>query len=77
MKKKVSDQDVAQFIQQGVDRLSKEMDYDFRVAESQMVIAENDLVNTFTNEQKVLYDDFCQKRQVFFNLAEQMYQRKI
>ena len=77
MKKKVSDQDVARFIRQIADKLLGEMDYDLRVAESQMDIAEKDLADTFTNEQKVLYDEFCKKRQVFFRIAGQMYQRKI
>jgi hypothetical protein len=77
MKKKVGNQDVAQFIQQIVDKLRSDMDYDFRVAESQMNFSEKDLVNTFTKEQKVLYEEFCQKRQVFFDFASQIYQRKI
>ena len=47
MKKKVSDQDVARFIQQIADKLLGEMDYDLRVAESQMDIAEKRLGRYF------------------------------
>ena len=52
------------------------IDYAFRV-QSQMWIAENDLVDALTEDQQELYRDYNEKREYFFKIAKEMYKRKI
>ena len=76
MKKKVTDEEVGKFLGEVADTVRRQMDFDFRVAQSQMAIAENDLVNTLSKEQRELYDDFCKKREAFYSVASEIYKRK-
>ena len=76
MKKKVTNEEVGKAIGKMAEAVRSEMDYDLRVAESQMAIAEIDLVSSLNEEQKKLYDNFCKKRNAFFNLAREVYKRK-
>lgn len=76
MRKKVTDEEVGKFIGELADKIRSEMDYDFRVAQSQMWIAEKDLVETLDERQQVLYLEFCQKRSAFIDIAKELYQRK-
>ena len=77
MKKKITNEEVGKVLGELADKIRSEMDFDFRVAYGQMGIAENDLVDTFDENQKKLYKDFCEKRETFYNLAKEMYERKI
>ncbi|MBE7068515.1 MAG: hypothetical protein E7381_04350 [Clostridiales bacterium] len=76
MKKKVTNDDVAQAMGKIAEHIRDEMDYELRVAESQMWIAENDLLDSLDEKQQQLYVDFRDKRDYFFALAKEMYQRK-
>ena len=76
MRKKVTNEEVGKVIGEMAEKIRSEMDYDFRVAYGQMGIAENDLVASLSKEQRVLYDDFCQKRETFYNIASEIYIRK-
>ena len=76
MKKKVTNEEVEQAIGKIAEKISEEMDYEFRVAQSQMWIAENDLVDSLDEKQHALYRDFVEKRQYFFELAKELYVRK-
>ena len=76
MRKKVTNEEVSKVIGEMAEKIRSEMDYDFRVAYGQMGIAENDLVASLNEEQRVLYDDFCQKREAFYNIASEIYKRK-
>lgn len=76
MKKKVTNEEIGQVIGKLAEHIRHEMDYEFRVAESQMWIAENDLVDTLNEQQKVLYQDFAEKRNTFYKIANDIYQRK-
>ena len=58
------------------EKIRDDMDYEFRVAQSQMWIAENDLVDSLNESQHDLYKDYCEKRNTFYKIAESMYQRK-
>ncbi|MBQ9728320.1 MAG: hypothetical protein IJV85_01865 [Clostridia bacterium] len=58
------------------EKIRDDMDYDFRVAQSQMWIAENDLADSLDEKQKELYNDFREKRDLFFQIAGELYQRK-
>ena len=76
MKKKVTNEQVGEIIGKMAEQIRSDMDYDFRVAQSQMWLAEKDLVDTFDDEQKALYKDFCEKRDTFYNIASELYKRK-
>ena len=76
MKKKVDNEQVEKFIAMMAEKIRDEMDYDFRVAQGQMYIAENDLVDSLNENQYNLYKDYAQKREAFFAIARELYERK-
>ncbi len=76
-KKKITDEQIAESIGKLAEQVKSEMDFDLRVAHGQMWLAEHDLVDTFTEEQLKLYKDFCEKRDIFFDIASELYERKI
>ena len=76
MKKKFTNEEVGQVIGKMAEKIRDEMDYEFRVAQSQMWIAENDLVDTLTEEQYKLYKDYSEKRNNFYKIAKELYTRK-
>ena len=76
MKKKITNEEVGKIFQKMAEDLRDDMDYELRVAESQMWIAENDLVDSLTEDQHQLYRDYSEKRNHFFKIAKEMYKRK-
>ncbi|MBQ8229851.1 MAG: hypothetical protein IJZ32_04065 [Clostridia bacterium] len=76
MKKKCTNEEIGEVIGKIADKIRSDMDYEFRVAQSQMWIAENDLVDSLKGEQQELYRDFAEKREAFFAIAKELYQRK-
>ena len=76
MKKKFTNEEVGQMIGKMAEKIRDEMDYEFRVAQSQMWIAENDLVNALTEEQYKLYKDYSEKKDYFYKIAKELYTRK-
>lgn len=76
MKKKVTNEEVAEVIGKIADKIKSDMDYDYRVARSQMDIAENELVNSLNEKQRELYEDFYKKREEFYQIASELYKRK-
>ena len=75
MKNKITNEQIGQFIGDLAQQIRDELDYDLRVAKGQMSLAENDLVDTLTPAQKQLYDTFCQKRNAFYKIANDLYIR--
>lgn len=76
MKKKVTNEEVAEAIGKIAEKVRDDMDYEFRVAQSQMWIAENDLVDSLNESQHALYKDYSEKRNTFFKIAKELYERK-
>ena len=76
MKKRVSKEEVGKIMAEVADKIRRELDYDFRVAYSQMCMAENDLVDALHENQYDLYRDYAEKRNAFFRIAEELYERK-
>jgi hypothetical protein len=76
MKKKITNEEVGQVIGEMAEKIRSDMDYEFRVAESQMWIAENDLVDALNETQHELYRDYCEKRNTFFRIAKELYAKK-
>ncbi len=76
MKNKVTNEEVGQFIGKIAEDIRSDMDYEFRVAQSQMWMAENDLVDSLTEEQHELYKAYSDKKNEFFKIAKELYTRK-
>ena len=76
MRKKVTENEVAKLIDAVAQKVREEMDFDYRVAESQMGIAEQQLYRSLNDQQKELYNDFVKKRKQFYDIASEMYERK-
>ena len=76
MKKKITNDDVGEAIGKIAEKIRDDMDYEFRVAQSQMWIAENDLVEALNENQHEVYKAYAEKRNAFFNIAKELYQRK-
>ncbi len=76
MKKKITDEEIGQVIGKIAEKIRNDMDYEFRVAQSQMWIAENDLVDALNESQYELYRDYAEKRNTFFKIAKELYQKK-
>ncbi len=76
MKKKVTNEEMGQIIGAMAEKIRDDMGYAFRVAQSQMWIAENDLVDALDEKQQALYCDYRDKREHFYKIAKELYQRK-
>lgn len=59
------------------DELCKNLYNDFKVKQSQMVIAEKEFINSLDENQFLLYENLIDKREAFFTVAQIIYQRKI
>ena len=77
MKKKITNDEVGQVMGAIAEKIRDDLDDEFRVAQSQMWIAENDLVDSLNEKQQPLYKDYVEKREYFYKIAKEMYQRKI
>ena len=76
MKKKFTNEEIGQLIGKMAEKIRDEMDYEFRVAQSQMWIAEKDLVDTLSEEQYELYRVYSEKKNYFYKIAKELYTRK-
>lgn len=76
MRKKFTNEEIGEAIGKMAEQIRSEMDFDFRVARGQMWLAENDLVYTLDEKQKVLYDEYCKKRDEFLAIVNEIFVRK-
>lgn len=77
MKKKITNEEAGKFLWEIAEQVRSDIDYEFRVAQSQMWIAENDLVDSLNENQHALYKDYAEKRETFFKIAAELYERKV
>ena len=75
MKRKATNEDVKQFIKKIADEINSEFDLAVRVAQSKMLRAENELNQTFTDEQKKLYQEYLLARQELNDLWVSRYKK--
>lgn len=73
MKKKATNEDVEVLLKQWTEEINSELDYELRVAESRMLIAERELTDSYSEEQKKLYENFLTERQAFCDLLTEKY----
>ena len=76
MKTKVTNEMVGELIGKMAEEVRSEMDKEFRIAYSQMGIAENDLIESLNAEQLKLYNDYKAKKEAFYQIASELYKRK-
>ncbi len=76
MKKQVTNEEIGEVIGKVAEKIREDLDYEFRVAQSQMWIAENDLVDALDEKQHEAYRKYAEKRETFFKIAKELYQRK-
>lgn len=77
MRRKPTNEDVKEVLSEVAEQIRSDLDFEFRVAQSRMGIAENDLCRTFNEEQKALYKEFCKERKAFYKIASEIFERKI
>lgn len=75
-KKKTEKKDMRDILRQILDDYHKQMNENFVTAQNQMSTAENDLADTFNEKQKELYNTYCVKRKEFYQIAEEIYERR-
>lgn len=73
MKKKATNEDIANFIKQCAEEINSQLDYELRVADSAIWRAEKELIDTFTDKQKNLYCEFLNARQHYYDILTQKY----
>ena len=76
MKKKVTNEEVGKVIEKIAEKVRSDMDYEFRVAQSQMWIAENELMDALEESQYDVFKNYAEKRDAFFKIAKELYERK-
>ena len=74
--RKVTNEEAGSVMGALAEKVRDDMDYAFRVAQSQMWIAENDLVDVLDDKQQEAYKNYCEKREEFYKIAKELYQRK-
>ena len=73
MKKNVLDEHIAEFIKQCADEVRSQLDYQVNVAKSHMARTEQELIDTFTDEQKFLYNEYLSARQRYYDAVSNRY----
>ena len=75
MKTKVTNEDVAEFIKKHADTIDSELELEFRVAYSQMVRTEQELIDTYTEKQMEIYKEYLEAKQKYYDLFNERYKR--
>lgn len=76
MKRKLTDEEIGQTIGALANELRRQLKYDFDVAYKDMCFAENVLANSLDENQRELYKDFYEKKEAFYRIASEIYQKK-
>ena len=76
MKKKATNEDVKKLIGGIVKEINEEQEKEFRLAQCLMDIAENKLIQSLNSDQRALFDEYCQKRTAYYDIAREIYVKK-
>ncbi|MBO7345839.1 MAG: hypothetical protein J6U92_07885 [Clostridia bacterium] len=63
-------------IEKVINKTRSEVIDGFYISQARMWATEKKLVKTFTKEQKELYDEYVKKRDLFYAIAGEIYQKK-
>ena len=77
MERRLTDEEIGKAIGALAEKVKLEMDFELKVAKSEMLFAENELFLSLNEEQKKLFDIYRKRKEIFFDIAEQMYKRKV
>ncbi len=69
MKKRFTEEEIAEIIGKMAEKIRSEMDEDVVYARMQMRMAEDELLKSLNEKQRELYEDFCKKREAFYGLV--------
>ena len=76
MKRKVTEEEIKKFIAKMTEEITTEMNNNYHDARIEMLSAERELVNTLDKKQLDLYNEFAMKRELFYSIAKEKYEKK-
>ena len=76
IKKEQTEEEIKEIVTQIIKEAIRLDNKRFESAKKRMLLAEKQLVETFNQEQLVLYEDFCKKREKFYKAADKMYDKR-
>jgi hypothetical protein len=76
MRKKITNEQIGKCVSELADKVRSEMDLEFRVKQGQVWQAEKALVESLNPEQLALYNDYSEKLDAFYAIAEELYIRR-
>lgn len=77
MIKKLSNKDIGKVIGELAEKVRDEMNFELMQAKAEVMFAENDLYQSLNKEQIELFNDYIEKKNVYYDIAKQMYVKKI
>ncbi len=76
MENKVTNEKTKEIITEKVKKVREEIMQDFDLAFNKMCIAEKKLSKSLLDEQRTLYDDFRLRREIFYDIANEIFIKK-
>ena len=76
MKNNTLNEQTENFVENIVKQVQGEMEENFNLAQTQMEMAEEKLVESLSAKQLTLYQDFCKKREGFYKKAKNLYEKR-
>ena len=76
MENKVTNEKTKEIITEKVKKVREEIMQDFDLAFNKMCIAEKKLSKSLSDEQRTLYDDFRLRREIFYDIANEIFIKK-
>lgn len=76
MENKVTNEKTKEIITEKVKKVREEIMQDFNLAFNKMCIAEKKLSKSLSDEQRTLYDDFRLRREIFYDIANEIFIKK-
>lgn len=76
MEREITNKKTDEFVENVVKQVQGQMEENFNLAQTQMEIAEEKLVESLSAKQLTLYQDFCKKREGFYKKAKNLYEKR-
>ena len=73
MKKKPSKKEIRKIIEKIIEEAYQEREEKYNIEKCKMQEAETELVNSLDDGQRVLYDEFHQRREAFYQAAKNFF----
>ena len=72
MKKKITNEEVGNIIRTIANKICNDLDDELRIATSHLIWAENQLVITFDEKQKSLFNEYLEKQEKVLKIKSEM-----